>query len=286
MATEIDITSSNTQIPVDSKKRRLCMITKISVALLIIAVVVIPTTIILTRKSDTTTKSMMNITVSFITTISKTTTTSVSLKTLSSTTSSTTTETTSVTEPFGLQKFQRTNEVVYAIWNTIAGNDSSPSSPGETIGTYWPSEPSEAALDGNLDSEYTNHGSCSGTSPVHAECGIKTGFYITFDNTSFILVKFCIVTHKSYPDRDPNTITIEGSNNNESDLVFGKSWTLIYDGDAGLTKDPGRRKYGDTQTLSNNSLSFASYRILITSKRGKHVCVSYSEFEMIGRFPD
>ncbi|CAF1338483.1 unnamed protein product, partial [Adineta steineri] len=226
MATEIDITSSNTQIPADSKKRRLCMITKISVVLLIIAIVVIPTTIILTRKPDMTTKR--------------------------------------------LQIFRRTNEVVYAIWNTIAGNDSSPSSPGETIGTYWPSEPSEAALDGNLDSEYTNHGSCSGTSPVHAECGVKTGFYITFNNTSFILVKFCIVTHKSYPDRDPNTITIEGSNNNESDLVFGKSWTLIYDGDAGLTKDPGRRKYGDTQTLSNNSLSFASYRILITSKRGKH----------------
>ncbi|CAF3922424.1 unnamed protein product, partial [Adineta steineri] len=91
---------------------------------------------------------------------------------------------------------------------------------------------------------------------------------------------------KNSPPRDPNTITIEGSNNKELDLVFGRSWTKIYDGDAGLEKNPGRHAYGGTQTILNNSLSFASYRILITPKRGKHNCVSYSKFEMIGRFPD
>ncbi|CAF1105726.1 unnamed protein product [Adineta steineri] len=281
MVTETDISSSNTQIPVDSKKRRLWMIIKISIALIVIAVVVIPTMIILTRKTDTTTETIMNITVSteitsLITEENKPTTTSVSLITTSST-----------TKPIMLQTFRRTNEVVYAIWNTIAGGDSSPSLSSETAtGAYWPTEPPEAALDGDLNSAYTNHGSCHGASPVHDECGIKTGFYITFKSEPFILVEFRILTNKNLPPRDPKRITIEGSNNKESDLVFGKSWTLVYDGDAGLATDPGRQAYGDTQAILNNSLSFASYRILITSKRGEHVCVSYSEFEMMGRFPD
>ncbi|CAF0964043.1 unnamed protein product [Adineta steineri] len=99
-------------------------------------------------------------------------------------------------------------------------------------------------------------------------------------------MQFRIDINKDSPPRDLNTITVENSNNKESDLVFGKSWTKIYDGDAGLEKNPGRRAYGGTQTIPNNSLSFASYPILITLKRGKHNCVSYSEFEMIGRFPD
>ncbi|CAF1316762.1 unnamed protein product [Adineta steineri] len=170
---------------------------------------------------------------------------------------------TSVTKPIVLQIFRRTNEVVYAIWNTTA-----------------------AALDGNLNTEYTNHGICSGYSPLQDECGIKTGFYITFKSKPFILVQFRMATFQNSPPRDPNTITIEGSNNKESDLVFGTSWTKIYDGDTSLAKNPGRRVYGGTQTMPNNSLSFASYRIIITSKRGKHNCVSYSEFEMAGRFPD
>ncbi|CAF0843235.1 unnamed protein product [Adineta steineri] len=293
MATETDISSSNTQIPVDSKKRRLWLIIKISVALLIIAALLTPIIIRLTRNKNTTTETMINTTVSFTTTtvptditplttkennpttISKTTTSSVSLTTTSST-----------TKPIMLQTFRRTNEVVYAIWNTSAGSNSSPSSPGQSTGTYWPTEPPEAALDGDLSTEYSNHGICIGSSPVQDVCGIETGFYITFKSEPFILVKFRIATNRNSEPRDPNTITIEGSNNTESDLVFGKSWSLVYDGDTGLATDPGRQAYGDTQTILNNSLSFRSYRILITSKRGEQVCVSYSEFEMIGRFPD
>ncbi|CAF1254404.1 unnamed protein product [Adineta steineri] len=194
--------------------------------------------------------------------------------------------TTSVTKPIVLQIFRRTNEVVYAIWNTTAGNDRSLSLPGQNTSTYWPSEPPQAALDGNLNTEYSNHGICNGHSPLQDECGIKTGFYITFKSKPFILVQFRMATFQNSPPRDPNTITIEGSNNKESDLVFGTSWTKIYDGDTSLAKNPGRRVYGGTQTMPNNSLSFASYRIIITSKRGKHNCVSYSEFEMAGRFPD
>ncbi|CAF1426104.1 unnamed protein product [Adineta steineri] len=157
----------------------------------------------------------------------------------------TTTTTTTTTDEAVLQTFQRTNETVYAIWNTTAGDDSSPSSPGQKPGTYYPGEPPEAALDGNLSSEYTNHGICSASDPLKNECGIQTGFYVTFNSTPFILVKFRIATNKHSPERDPNTITIEGSNNNESDLVFGKSWNLIYDGDAGLAKVPGRRAYAE-----------------------------------------
>ncbi|CAF0973864.1 unnamed protein product [Adineta steineri] len=158
--------------------------------------------------------------------------------------------------------------VFYAIWNTTAGNDRSLSLPGQNTGTYWPGEPPQTALDGNLNTEYSDH------EIQHSKV-----------NRSFSC-SFVWLHSKNSPPRDPNTIPIECSNNKESDLVFGTSWTKIYDGDAGLAKNPGRRAYGGTQTISNNSLSFTSYRILITSKRGKHNCVSYSEFEMIGRFPD
>ncbi|CAF1551918.1 unnamed protein product [Adineta steineri] len=56
------------------------------------------------------------------------------------------------------------------------GNDRSLSFPGQNTGTYWPSEPPQAALDGNFNTEYSNHGICNGHSPLQDECGIKTGF--------------------------------------------------------------------------------------------------------------
>ncbi|CAF3768139.1 unnamed protein product [Adineta steineri] len=254
-------------------------------------IIAIPTAIILTKKGNVVetnlTTTMMTTgegsTTLMLATTKSSTTTPVSGST---TTKNPSTTTITTTKEAVLQTFQRTNETVYAIWNTTAGNDSSPSSPGQKPGTYYPGEPPEAALDGNLSSEYTNHGICSASDPLKNECGIQTGFYVTFNSTPFILVKFRIATNKHSPERDPNTTTIEGSNNNESDLVFGNSWTLIYNGAAGLAKDPGRRAYGNEQTILTDPSPFASYRIITTLKKGKQNCVSYSEFEMMGRFPD
>ena len=77
------------------------------------------------------------------------------------------------------------------------------------------------------------------------------------------------------------TITVEGSNQTLSVLDLGSSWTLIYSGSSGLTPDPGRGFYGTTQTFSN-SISYSSYRVLVTSVRNITYAVQYAEVELIG----
>jgi hypothetical protein len=77
-------------------------------------------------------------------------------------------------------------------------------------------------------------------------------------------------------------ITIEGSNQSSSALLFGSSWTLIYNGSSGLDSDPGRYTFGLTQFISNNVISYESYRLLITSKRSLSNAVQYSEVQFLG----
>ncbi|UJR19759.1 hypothetical protein I4U23_022893 [Adineta vaga] len=133
---------------------------------------------------------------------------------------------------------------------------------------------------------YTNHGICDAWSYHSTECGLKTGFYLTFKSKSFVLMHFRMATNKNSRERDPVTITIEGSNNNESELTLRNSWTLIYNGSSGLQSISKRQSFGETQTLIDNVLPFASYRFLTTSKGGESTCVSYSELRMMGQYPD
>jgi hypothetical protein len=113
-------------------------------------------------------------------------------------------------------------------------------------------------------------------------CGEDTGLYLTLNSGPLALVAFYFGTNNYSPLRDPLTITIEGSNFNQTALTFGFSWTLIYNGSTGLTKDPGRSTMGIIQILPNFPIPFASYRLLVTSKRGNGTCASYSEFVIIG----
>jgi hypothetical protein len=113
-------------------------------------------------------------------------------------------------------------------------------------------------------------------------CGQNTGLYLTPNSGPLLLVAFYFVTNNYRRARDPLTITIEGSNMNESALTLGSSWTLIYNGSAGLTNDPGRSNMGTIQMIPNSSIRFASYRLLVTSKSGNDTCTSYSEFVIIG----
>jgi hypothetical protein len=182
----------------------------------------------------------------------------------------------------GVQVFNRTNETIYAIWNTTAGGNSSPSNSSYyEIGAYWPTEPPEAAVDGNITTIYTNHGTCNITIWL-ITCGDNTGLYLTLNDGPFTLIAFYFYTNDLDSERDPLTITIEGSNLNGSALTLGSSWTLIYNGSSGLTSDPGRSAMGTLQILPNASIPFNSYRLLVTSKRGIETCTSYAEFVLIG----
>lgn len=176
--------------------------------------------------------------------------------------------------------FNSNNESIYGVWNTIAGENSSSAISGYSVGSYWFEEPPSTAFDQNLTSFYTSHGACNYTE-YHPTCGENTGLYFTVNNGPIILNGFYFITSPSRSARDPLTITIEGSNQNSSFLTLGTSWTLIYNGSAGLTSNPGRTTKGEVCVLQNLPTSFSSYRLLVTSKRGNETSTSYAEFVMI-----
>lgn len=110
---------------------------------------------------------------------------------------------------------------------------------------------------------------------------MNTGFYLTLQRGTTCLAGFRLCTATDMPERDPITITIEGSNQTASALTLGPSWTFIYNGSTGLMPDPGRGNYGITQYFSN-SISYLSFRILITSVRSITDATQYAEIELIG----
>lgn len=97
-----------------------------------------------------------------------------------------------------------------------------------------------------------------------------------------ITLGFQICTPGSIPNRDPMTITFEGSNQPNSLLNLGSSWTLIYSGPSGLATDPGRLACGTPQLFPSNTVWYSSYRFLVTSKRGSDSSTWYSEIQLIG----
>ena len=170
--------------------------------------------------------------------------------------------------------------MTYAVWNVSAGQDSTPASAGFSTGQYWYTNLPNNAFDGNLSSILCSYGVCNFTES-RTECGQNTGVYVTAEQGPFVLRAFRVATGDYGSTRDPMTITIEGSNANSSALIFGSSWTLIYNGTSGLTTNPGRRGLGVQQTISNNTLAFASYRVLVVEKRSSESCVEYGEIQLL-----
>ncbi|CAF0997199.1 unnamed protein product [Adineta steineri] len=174
-----------------------------------------------------------------------------------------------------------TNEIIYPIWNTIAGGDSSVATPGDNVGNYYRDEKPEYALDQKTSTKYTNFGNCSSNffSPT---CGTNTGFYVTLARGASLLLAIQFCAAPDIPLRDPITITVEGSNETSSALNLGSSWTLIYSGSSGLDTDLGRYNCGILESISNNGIWYNSYRLLVTSIRGSATSTQYSEVRLFG----
>jgi hypothetical protein len=157
------------------------------------------------------------------------------------------------------------------------------SSPGNSSGNYNPKEIPQNAFDQNITTKHSSYGICNSSSASGLlQCGANTGHYLTLGRGTSLLtsIRFCAAT--SLAERDPMTITIEGSNQSSSALLFGSSWSLIYNGSSGLDSDPGRANYGVTQAIPNNARWYNSYRLLITSKRNISNAVQYSEVQLFG----
>ena len=174
---------------------------------------------------------------------------------------------------------------IYGIWNATAGSDSNLSSVGNGHGNYYFRELPQNVFDRDSAHKYTSFGSCeANVEPLSLSCGLDTGFFVTLRPWPSLLLAFRFRTANDNPERDPLTVTIEGSNDNSPDLLSGSSWTLIYNGSSGLDMNPNRLQFGTTQELSNNLLWFKSYRVLVTGKRGLSDSVQYDDMELFGYY--
>jgi hypothetical protein len=175
-----------------------------------------------------------------------------------------------------------TTEIVYGVWNTTTGGDSTLSTVGSGVGNYYTGETASNAFDNQTTTKYTSFGICALAGPTSLVCGLYTGLYLIPQQGPSLLLSFQFCTGNDLPNRDPLTITVEGSNQSSSLLTLGSSWTLIYNGLTGLQSISSRSTCGTIQSVSNNSIRYSSYRILVTTKRGSEIATQYSELKLMG----
>ncbi|CAF3855670.1 unnamed protein product [Adineta steineri] len=178
-----------------------------------------------------------------------------------------------------LSRLTHPNDAIFGICNTIVGGDSTPSDiSGSNQCNFYPGEMPANVIDNDELTKYTNFGNGTiSTSSITQGC--YTGFYVTLSNSPSVLKAVQFRTGNDNPNRDPITITIEGTNSTL--LTVGNSWILIYSGSSGLDNDPGRYELGLQQTF-NNTIAYTSYRLLVTTKRAIGVAVQYSEAFLFG----
>lgn len=169
---------------------------------------------------------------------------------------------------------------IYGIWNTTVGGNSIPSTPGLGIGQYAPGEAANNAFDSNTTTKYLNFGSCA-VNVFRTDCGVNTGFYTELQRGPSRIIGLRLCTANDWPQRDPLTVSLEGSNLSGVALTLGSSWTPIYIGNSGLLTDPGRYSCGLIRAV-NNTVYYENYRFLVRSQRGSADSTQYSEVELHG----
>ncbi|CAF1296154.1 unnamed protein product [Rotaria sordida] len=234
-----------------------------------------------TTSTTVTTTSTTATTTSTTATTTSTTSTRSTTSTTSKTTSTTTSTTTSVTTTTArlLVNITQPGDSIVGICNTIAGG-----STGGFNVSYPSSEKPPNAIDGSLSTKYLNFGDSSSGCSGSSSPGINTGFYVTPTiSSASVAVRLLFATAGDTPNRDPITVTLEGTNATGTTALNLGSWTLIYSGSTGISSstDPGRQTYVSEQSFTN-TIAFRSYRLLITSKRGTGNSVSYAEAHIIG----
>ena len=119
---------------------------------------------------------------------------------------------------------------IVAIWNTSASGNSTASTAGTTAAGQYPAgEAAPNAIDGVSTTKYLNFGGGGGGSVSTGSKGVGTGFYATPSLTDTIVDSLRFTAANDAVDRDPLTITLEGSNG--GDLSLGTS-CLLYTSDA------------------------------------------------------
>ncbi|CAF1053954.1 unnamed protein product [Adineta steineri] len=151
---------------------------------------------------------------------------------------------------------------------------------GNSYGNYPSTQSLDKASGNNITTKYLNFGSYLYLN-TYDICGLNTRFYVTLKRGVSLAMGVQICTADDMSARDPIIVTLEGSNSTNIDLTYGINWNLIYNGNSGLTNDPGRLTCGQTQFFCN-SKQYMSYRFLVTRKRALANSVQYSEVRLLG----
>jgi hypothetical protein len=160
----------------------------------------------------------------------------------------------------------------------IAATAGSPTSTAATAGggsgnAYPTAEGPANSIDNNQGNKYLNF--------QQSGAGLITT--INTNGPQASLTGFRFSTGNDAAERDPATITIEGTNSPNAVTTLNSTWTSIYSGVSGLATDPGRNTFG-SQVNFAASPAFSSYRVLITSVRtpGTANSFQFGELELIG----
>jgi hypothetical protein len=118
------------------------------------------------------------------------------------------------------------------------------------------------AIDGDLNTKYLGKSIAENGD----NSGVETGFAITPSAGGSTITEIQFATGGDVPERDPLSITLEGSNDPNATDAQGNGFTLIYEGSTGLENDPGRNKWGPVISFKNET-AYKTYRVLITQTR-------------------
>lgn len=174
-------------------------------------------------------------------------------------------------------RITRAGDPINGLYNTVAGGPT-----GGYEGRYSPySETPNNTLDNDLTTKYLNYGTNGSMNAWQYQPGKNTGFYVspTISNAS-VANGLIFGTGNDYPERDPLTLTLEGTNS--TSLNSSASWTLIYNGSTGIdaVNAPNRSTWGVLQVFSN-TFAYRSYRLLMTSQRNVSDSIQYSETHLL-----
>lgn len=157
------------------------------------------------------------------------------------------------------------DDLVCAVKNTVKGGVNVLASSEDSSD----SEQVDKILDRNLQS-------------MHYSKAENSGFVVAPGFGSSVVTGIRFATGNDSPQRDPLTISIEGSNAADSNKLGANDFKLIYEGPSGLDGQLGREEWGSVIKFEN-TMTYTNYRVLVTGSRGgPRSGAQYSEVELMG----
>jgi hypothetical protein len=153
--------------------------------------------------------------------------------------------------------------------DTIGGFRDTEVGGNSTSGGWVGGEEPPKVIDDQTSTKYYNGG------------GVGSGFYVIPSVGASVLTGVRVSTANNLPERDPLSVSIEGSNGGDPEQ--GVSWTLIAENvNVGIDSDPGRYQTGPEIPVVSSTV-YTSYRIIVQSTRSTSA-MQVSEVELLGRY--